>query len=377
MTVKHLQTVQRQQLSTAIATDPAVLTKFRSGFSECATEVSRYVSNLENVDPAVKQRLLSHLNNYVSNLQQIGPFYGHYVPYMPERLYPEVKVGYHSEVANGDENNNSSTRIQIPNGVQLIPSRLPTGELALLVPQSAAISTNFSFFPHPTESISRTIASSAFSSVHRIHSPLDSPSTSTSSYGEENHHLECYPQIHQQPKFKIPEQSSGSGKSFTGSPDTQKAQITSSSDRKSPLSSTSFELKTEINGNLKNETIHNYTEQIDCIASTSLRQPLSVITDKTYNRPLSNKDMKRHPSDRLLIIPEKKQKLQDDTPSSSSVTSDDKRYENSHDASTEERTTTNASTTNSDTNRSNANSSQGFSNSAGPSSSNGDMWRPW
>ncbi|XP_046832713.1 protein hairy-like [Vespa crabro] len=378
MTVKHLQTVQRQQLSTAIATDPAVLTKFRSGFSECATEVSRYVSNLENVDPAVKQRLLSHLNNYVSNLQQIGPFYGHYVPYMPERLYPEVKVGYHSEVANGDENNNSSTRIQIPNGVQLIPSRLPTGELALLVPQSAAISSNFSFFPHPSESISRTIASSAFSSVHRIHSPLDSPSTSTSSYGEENHHLECYPQIHQQPKFKIPEQSSGSGKSFTSSPDTQKAQITSSSDRKSPISSTSFDYKSEVNGNLKKEPIYNFSEQIDCIASTSLRQPLSVITDKTYNRPctsLSNKDIKRHPSDRLLVIPEKKQKLQDDTPSSS-VTLDDKRNENCHDVSAEDRTT-NASSTSSNTSRSNANSSQGFSNTAGPSSSNGDMWRPW
>lgn len=41
MTVKHLQAVQRQQLALAVAHDPAVLTKFRSGFAECAQEVTR------------------------------------------------------------------------------------------------------------------------------------------------------------------------------------------------------------------------------------------------------------------------------------------------------------------------------------------------
>ncbi|ROT71944.1 putative protein hairy [Penaeus vannamei] len=40
MTVKHLQAVQRQQLALAVAHDPAVLTKFRGGFAECAQEVT-------------------------------------------------------------------------------------------------------------------------------------------------------------------------------------------------------------------------------------------------------------------------------------------------------------------------------------------------
>ena len=41
MTVKHLQTVQRQQLAIAVARDPSVLDKFRGGFSDCAEEVKR------------------------------------------------------------------------------------------------------------------------------------------------------------------------------------------------------------------------------------------------------------------------------------------------------------------------------------------------
>lgn len=38
--MKHLQNVQRQQLSQAVATDPHTLHKFKAGFNECASEVS-------------------------------------------------------------------------------------------------------------------------------------------------------------------------------------------------------------------------------------------------------------------------------------------------------------------------------------------------
>ncbi|RZC41445.1 HLH domain containing protein [Asbolus verrucosus] len=47
MAVKHLQNVQRQQLALAMATDPSVLRKFKSGFNECATEIDRYKNNLK------------------------------------------------------------------------------------------------------------------------------------------------------------------------------------------------------------------------------------------------------------------------------------------------------------------------------------------
>ncbi|CAK9819886.1 Protein deadpan [Anthophora quadrimaculata] len=370
MTVKHLQAVQRQQLSTAVATDPAVLTKFRSGFSECATEVSRYVSHLENVDPVVKQRLVSHLNNCVSNLQQMAPFYSHYVPYMPERLYPEVKVGFQSDFQNGDENNNGSARIQIPNGVQLIPSRLPTGELALLVPQSAAISANFPFFPPAPESTSKIGQSSAFTTVHRPHSPLLSPSTSTSSYGEESHQSEQCNQAqspnNQQRRFKIPEQSSTASKSFSTSPETQKPQISSSSDRKSPVS-IFIEPKSDVNYTSRKELADSSESLIN------LRQPLSVITDKTYNRTsVTRKDgMKRHHSDGLLVISDKRARYQE--PISSTMSSSNGVLKSGEEQTVSVEDLSGRATCS--TNRNSNPNPVKFATIAGPS--NGDMWRPW
>lgn len=381
MTVKHLQAVQRQQLSTAVATDPAVLTKFRSGFSECATEVSRYVSHLENVDPVVKQRLVSHLNNCVSNLQQMAPFYSHYVPYMPERLYPEVKVGFQSDFQNGDENNNGSARIQIPNGVQLIPSRLPTGELALLVPQSANISANFPFFPPAPESTSKIGQSSAFTSVHRSQSPLLSPSTSTSSYGEENHQSEHYAQVaspNHQRRFKIPDQSSVSSKSFSSSPETQKPQISSTSDRKSPVT-IFMEPKSETNYASKKEADSSETLNSNGMAVSSLRQPLSVITDKTYNRSSSittkKESLKRHHSDGLLVISDKRPRYQNTNGSSIHLNSSNGVSKSGEDQAISVEDLSGRATCS--TNRNSNSNPMKFAAVAGPSGANGDMWRPW
>ncbi|XP_067212216.1 protein hairy [Linepithema humile] len=386
MTVKHIQTMQRQQLNSAVANDPAVLTKFRSGFSECATEVSRYVSRLENVDPAVKQRLVSHLNNCVSHLQQMAPFYSHYVPYMPERLYPEVKVGFQSDFQNGDENNNGSARIQIPNGVQLIPSRLPTGELALLVPQSAGISATFPFFPPATDSSARVGQSSAFTAVHRPHSPLLSPSTSTSSYGDESHHLEHLqapsPNHHQpQRRFKLLEQNPASSKNFSFSPETQKPQISSTSDRKSPAT-TFLEPKVDDNITIKKESTEASEKSANHMNSPvahSLRQPLSVITDKTYNRAsnssLLKRDSLRRHSDGLLAISDKRPRYQEPTSSTSLMNNADTlKSVNEQSAAIEDLSRSQNSQT---PRNSNANSDKFPMSPAGPFGGNGDMWRPW
>lgn len=385
MAVKHIQTVHRQQLSATIATDPTVLTKFRSGFSECATEVSRYVSQLENVDPVVKQRLVSHLNNCVSNLQQIAPFYSHYVPYMPERLYPELKVGFQSDFQNGDENNNGSARIQIPNGVQLIPSRLPTGELALLVPQSANISANFPFFPPAADSSSTRIGqSSAFTAVQRPHSPLPSPSTSTSSYGDESHHSEHYPHSlspnHHQRRLKLPEQSPASSKSFSSSPETQRPQISSTSDRRSPVAFAEPKVldgnaaataagKDPVEGSASASRVHS-------LATHNLRQPLSVITDKTYNRAsnssLSKRDeLKKRCSNELLMISNKRLRYQEATSSSSSTSNTDT-PKGTNDQALKEEDPESRNCQNP-----HLNSNQLSMSLAGPSGANGDMWRPW
>ncbi|EGI58356.1 PREDICTED: protein hairy-like [Acromyrmex echinatior] len=389
MTVKHIQTMQRQQLSTAVANDPVVLTKFRSGFSECATEVSRYINRLENVDPAIKQRLVSHLNNCVSHLQQMAPFYSQYVPYMPERLYPEVKVGFQSDFQNGDENNNGSARIQIPNGVQLIPSRLPTGELAFLVPQSAGISANFPFFPPATDTSTRIGQSSAFTAVHRPHTPLLSPSTSTSSYGDESHHSEhpraTTPNHHQpQHRFKLPEQSSASSKSFSSSPETQKPQISSTSDRKSPA--TAFLESKAVDNNVANKK--DVAEGLDNATHTNgtvmhgLRQPLSVITDKTYNRAssgllLKRDGLRRRHSDGLLAISDKRPRYQEPTSSTSSMNNTDV-LKSTNEQSPAISTQDLPGSQNCQTPRNyNSNSDKFPASPSGSFATNGDMWRPW
>ncbi|KDR07937.1 flocculation protein FLO11-like [Zootermopsis nevadensis] len=180
MTVKHLQTIQRQQLAIAVATDPTVLHKFKTGFNECASEVSRYIGRIEGVEPAVKQRLVAHLANCVSGLQQLSPFtfggcsaisstIGSMFPTMglSTALHLPLQQGPNTpssttglptilpHIPSGDVNNNhhhnTGTRLQMTSGLQLIPSRLPTGELALLLPNSGQLPGNvLPFFPPPS-----------------------------------------------------------------------------------------------------------------------------------------------------------------------------------------------------------------------------------
>ncbi|XP_049777301.1 protein deadpan-like [Schistocerca cancellata] len=111
MTVRHLQSVQRQQLAVAVATDPGVLSKFRTGFSECAGEVGRYLGRLSSVEPAVRQRLSGHLSQCIASLQQLDP----------NNNPGLVGVGV-------------TPATTAAAGLALVPHRLPTGELALVLP---------------------------------------------------------------------------------------------------------------------------------------------------------------------------------------------------------------------------------------------------
>ncbi|KAK6634749.1 hypothetical protein RUM43_012151 [Polyplax serrata] len=158
MTVKHLQQIQRQQLATAIATDPGVVMRFKSGFDECASEVSRYIGGLDGIDTGVKQRLTAHLHHCVSSLQRVVTLPHHNMFSILTQNCDKSAIELPAvstlpgDVNNNNNNNNNSNsqngeRIQLPGGLQLIPSRLPTGELALLVPNPNQIST---FINEPT-----------------------------------------------------------------------------------------------------------------------------------------------------------------------------------------------------------------------------------
>ncbi|XP_061197031.1 transcription factor HES-4-A-like [Saccostrea echinata] len=70
MTVRHLRQLQRQQFSALSATDPAVINKYRLGFNECASEVSKYLANMDGLNTDFRARLLNHLANITTNTEQ-------------------------------------------------------------------------------------------------------------------------------------------------------------------------------------------------------------------------------------------------------------------------------------------------------------------
>ncbi|EFA09422.1 protein deadpan [Tribolium castaneum] len=129
MAVKHLQNVQRQQLAVAMASDPSVLRKFKSGFNECANEIDRFVSQSE-VDDGLKDRMRSHLQKCINGIDHVAHFN---FPNFPNLPFTSTSNVPSSSI--GDQNNNA--RVQIPQSIQLIPSRLPSGEIALLLPNSS------------------------------------------------------------------------------------------------------------------------------------------------------------------------------------------------------------------------------------------------
>lgn len=180
MTVRHLQNIQRKQVAAAIATDPSVLNKFKAGFNECATEVSRYVSRIDGIDNNLSQRLLNHLGSCVSSLQNTTPYNMANTAAMPSVAFTGVKQSFPdivhqlqplgvqiptglfttSSSTNGvaprtlqtvgmglDINNNNNAPGPVANntvssasfekllgGLPLIPSRLPNGDIAFLLP---------------------------------------------------------------------------------------------------------------------------------------------------------------------------------------------------------------------------------------------------
>uniref|UniRef100_A0ABI8AIB1 Hes family bHLH transcription factor 4 n=1 Tax=Felis catus TaxID=9685 RepID=A0ABI8AIB1_FELCA len=54
ITVRHLQSLRRVQVTAALGADPAVLGKYRAGFNECLAEVNRFLAGCEGV-PADEQ----------------------------------------------------------------------------------------------------------------------------------------------------------------------------------------------------------------------------------------------------------------------------------------------------------------------------------
>lgn len=97
LTVKHLQTLQRQQLAAAIASDPTVLHRFKNGFGDCAVEVRRYLGRLANIPTGLRHRLGNHLNSCISGIDHLNPIPQEHPQLVPDplRLEDERRSAFH------------------------------------------------------------------------------------------------------------------------------------------------------------------------------------------------------------------------------------------------------------------------------------------
>ncbi|XP_076318571.1 transcription factor HES-4-like [Tachypleus tridentatus] len=131
MTVKHLQNMQRQQIAARSMNDPSALPKFIAGFNECALEVGHYLSGVDGSNPSVRQRLLNHLADCLSGLN--------------ERLTQPSGASYsmspmhpvHIQVPSTPTTVSTGSSNKLYDSVRLVPYRLPTGEIAFLLPRDS------------------------------------------------------------------------------------------------------------------------------------------------------------------------------------------------------------------------------------------------
>lgn len=129
LTVKHLQDMERRKLAIAMAVDPSVADKFKNGFNECIDEIDKYLNTVSGVDSGMKQRVSNHLKSYLRYQRfpqsgAVGPFGGLF-----GRTTDEI-------------NNNGRLAVD---GMPLIPSLLPSGELAFIMPHNST--GGLPFFP--------------------------------------------------------------------------------------------------------------------------------------------------------------------------------------------------------------------------------------
>lgn len=160
MTVKYLQNhqlnLQRQQVAMSQAADATIASKFKAGFVECANEVGRY----PGLDPQVKRRLLQHLGNCINGVKQEQ----HVLPSPPSSPEQESSNGYYLTNASGNGN-----------GVQLIPTKLPDGNIAFVLPQSVQTTATPIPMLVPIPSRTASTSSATSSSYERLREQSTSP----------------------------------------------------------------------------------------------------------------------------------------------------------------------------------------------------------
>ncbi|NXE18751.1 HES1B factor, partial [Thinocorus orbignyianus] len=138
MTVKHLRSLQRAQMTAALSTDPTVLGKYRAGFSECMNEVTRFLSTCEGVNTEVRTRLLGHLASCMTQINAMNyPAPPPPPPLPPAAAFgpPLVPPGSGAGPLPGMPCKPGTDAAKVYGGFQLLPAS--DGQFAFLIPSTA------------------------------------------------------------------------------------------------------------------------------------------------------------------------------------------------------------------------------------------------
>lgn len=145
LTVKHLETLQRQQVAMAAAADPTVLNKFRAGYTECASEVGKF----PGLEASVRRRLMAHLASCLGPVDASNAN-GQTTTATQQPVQPAPTTQLQVHIL---PQLDATPRIQVQqsNGIffthangtalHLLPTRLPNGDIALVLPANVKSAT--------------------------------------------------------------------------------------------------------------------------------------------------------------------------------------------------------------------------------------------
>lgn len=170
MTVKHLQNLQRQQMALSTATDPNVVNKFRAGFNECANEVTRFLNRMDALDQSVQQRLMGHLANCLSGIGATGAAAaGSMQPQQPQSQPATYHLGnlaaaaLPSGIIAGTPTSTATVKSSSTPPMTALPNGVQPLSIHVLPPPNAASSIFASSSPHGPGSDNKVESSSVMS----------------------------------------------------------------------------------------------------------------------------------------------------------------------------------------------------------------------
>ncbi|XP_069992415.1 transcription factor HES-2-like [Penaeus vannamei] len=126
MTVRHVQTLHRQESSLQRHPPVDSATKFRAGFAHCAAEVGKFLERDTTLTTSQRSRILLHLADSMATIRGNGA-------HIPEGSSPPSSPPS-SEPTHTPHASATSQDPLVVRGVSLVPANLLTGQMAFVLP---------------------------------------------------------------------------------------------------------------------------------------------------------------------------------------------------------------------------------------------------